>query len=79
MSAAPLAVESILELLKSLADLGASPAMQEVVLTWLRERNGTSQAVLDKVNVAMHDQPEPTKPTTPATSPSPPPSQEKKK
>ncbi len=53
-------VEAILELLKSLATLGASQAVQEVVLTWLRERNGVAQSVIDAALAKAHKEPPPT-------------------
>ena len=52
-------IESVLELLTALAQLGASPAVQQSVLTWLKERAGADNAIIEAALAKNHEQPEP--------------------
>lgn len=49
----------VLELFLALAQLGATPAVQEAVATWLKERAGAPSAVVDAAIAKIHEEPEP--------------------
>jgi hypothetical protein len=52
-------LEEILALAKALADLGASPAVQALVMQEIARRSGISQAELDAAIAAQKDAPGP--------------------
>lgn len=52
-------IDEALALLKSLADLGASPAVQELMKEWLSRKIGIPQAQLDAAIAAARDAPPP--------------------
>ena len=54
-----MSLSAIIALFKSLADLGASPAVQKAVMDAISKYEGVPQSVLDAAIQASKDAPEP--------------------